>query len=71
MTRESEDPALQQATAPAQPQQPQRDGLFIRNKSQQQNAGKVMVGHAGGAKQEATAKTSKGSKLGRLFGNRK
>lgn len=73
VTRESEDPALQQVTTPAQPQQPQRGGIFIRNKSQQQNAdaGKMMVGHAGGAEQEATAKTSMGSKLGRLFGNRK
>ena len=71
VTRESEDPALQQAAAPAQPQQPQRGGLFSRNKPRQQNAGNMMVGHAGGANQEAAAKPSMGSKLGRLFGNRK
>jgi len=66
VTRESEDPALRQAAAPAQ--QPQHGGLFNRKK--QQNSGNMMVGHvAPGTKQDnQAAKPTKGSKLGRLFG---
>lgn len=72
ITRENEDPDMQPNT-PTQPQQSERAGLFNRNKSHQQNAGSMKVGQQGQqGQQEATApKQTMGSRLGRLFGNRK
>jgi hypothetical protein len=80
ITRESEDPDMQPKT-PAQPQQPERAGLFNRNKSNQQNSANMAVGSTASTQQDqrgsegeqetVAPKQTIGSRLGRLFGNRK
>jgi hypothetical protein len=77
ITRENGDPDTQPNT-PAQPRQSERAGLFNRNKSHQQNAGNMKVGRAASTQQDqqgqqeaAAPKQTMGSRLGRLFGNRK